>query len=239
MAEATHKIIFHSDLATTRGRRLAHHHELSRGKSTTGFNDAKAGLEQHGEPFEFDANRWGQNPTPTLFVHHCLADVEHSLHEPNSVQPRSVCRANSGLHLHRSRSHDQIRTSFYIPQRVKDSAGVLRDTLPFDKYTRSPSETYKHVVARSLLCDEPSRVCMAARSSPSAHAKADRKNTTKRTNLHRPCPSGGMERHSAREVRNWRRVFLLANYGREPLIKSGNPEEGDHGETASVSNCRS
>src|SRR6202022_1363410 len=110
---------------------------------------------------------------------------------------------------------------------------VLSDTFSLHEYKWSPSEIHKHVVPRSLLCDQPSNICRAAGSSTCADAKADRKNTTKRKDPHRPGLRRRMERRSQRKSGSWRRIFLLAN------SLDASIEGRDHGETSGVSNCRS
>jgi hypothetical protein len=153
---------------------------------------------------------------------------------------RSVRRANPGLPLQRAEgSHDHIRTALHRPPRIQGSVGVLSDAVSVDRW--SPSEIHKHIVARGLLCDQPSCICGAACTSTFAYAKADRRNTTNRQGLLRAGLPRRKERRSERKFGSWRRVFLLGNssesrpVGQMPVIIEGR----DHGETSSVSNCRS
>jgi len=122
--------------------------------------------------------------------------------------PCPVRRANPGLPLQRAGgSHDHIRTALYRPPRIEGSAGVLSDAIFIDRW--SPSEIHKHIVPRSLLCDQPSGNCGAACSSTFADAKAHRRNTTNRQGLLRPGLPRRMDRRSEWKFRSWRRVFLL------------------------------
>jgi len=136
-------------------------------------------------------------------------------------------------------SHDHFRAPLYTPLPIEGSIGVLSGTFSVDK--RPPSEIHKHIVTRSLLCDEPSGICRAASSNTSAHAKADSRNTTKRKGLRRPGLPHRMERRSEGKFGSWRGVFLLGSSSESgPLDKSQTGMGGrEHGETASVSNSRS
>src|SRR6266849_3314683 len=84
---------------------------------------------------------------------------------------RPVRSADPGLPLQRTGgSHDHTRTPLYASLWIEGSIGVLSGALSIDKWP--PREIHKHFVARSLLCDQPSRICGAACSSISADAKA-------------------------------------------------------------------
>jgi hypothetical protein len=136
-------------------------------------------------------------------------------------------------------SHEHFRTPLYTPLWIEGSVGVLSDEFSVDKW--SSREIHKHIVARSLLCDKPSRICRAARSSTSADAQADRGNITNRKSLRRPGHARRIERCSERKFGSWRGIFLLGNRAESGLAgqKQISMEGRDHGETTSVSNCRS
>jgi hypothetical protein len=154
--------------------------------------------------------------------------------------PWSVRRGNPGLPLQRAGgSHDHIRKALYRPPRIEGFVGVLSDAISVDKW--SPSEIHKHIVARSLLCDQPSSICRAACSSTFADAKADRRHTTNRQGLLRPGLTRRVERRSQRKFGSRRRVFLLGKAsGNSPVGQMQVSIEGrEHGETSSVSNSRS
>jgi hypothetical protein len=135
-------------------------------------------------------------------------------------------------------SHDSIRTPLYTPLRIKGSIGVLSDELFIDKWP--PREIHKHIVARSLLCDEPSGICRAARSGNSADAKKDRRNTSNRKSFRRPGLTHRMERRSERKFGSGSGVFLLGSCSESGPADLMQISMGgrDHGETASISNCR-
>ena|ERR1700687_3666727 len=131
----------------------------------------------------------------------------------NKSPSKAFClRAKRAARLRRRApqgSHDSIRTPLYTPLRTTGSIGVLSDELSVDKWL--PREIHKHIVARSLLCDEPSRICRAARSGNSADATKDRGNTANRKSFRRPGLTHRMERRSERKFGSWGGVFLLGN----------------------------
>jgi hypothetical protein len=152
---------------------------------------------------------------------------------------RQVKRTSRGLPPQSAGgSHDHIRTPLYTPLPIEGSIGVLSHALSVDKW--SPRKIHKHIVARSLLCDEPSSICRAPRSSISADAKADRRNAANRKSLRRPGHTHRMEKRSQGKFGSWCGVFLLGNSSESgPAGQLQVSMEGTcHGETASVSNRR-
>src|SRR5437016_3073422 len=71
-----------------------------------------------------------------------------------------------------------------LPRSFKGSMGVLSEELFIEKWT--PRKIHKHIVARSLLCDKPSRICRAARSGNSADVQEHCRSTTNRKSVRRP-----------------------------------------------------
>jgi hypothetical protein len=123
---------------------------------------------------------------------------------------RSVRRANPGLPLQRSEgSHDNTRTPLFTSLWIEGSIGVLSSAFFVGKWP--PREIHKYIVARSLLCNEPSSICGVARSSISADAKAYRRNITTRKSFRWPGHTRRMERRSEWKYGSWRRIFLLGN----------------------------
>ena len=121
---------------------------------------------------------------------------------PSARTPGSALHGRCG-----GSGHDHFGTSLYIPLRMEGSLGVLSDALSADRW--SPSEIHEYIVARSLLCDEPARICGSAGSSISADAPANRRNPAHRKSLHRPGLPHRMDRGSQWKLGSWRRVFLL------------------------------
>jgi hypothetical protein len=130
-------------------------------------------------------------------------------------------------------SHDRIRTPLHTPLPIRGSLGLLSNELSMEKWP--PREIHKYIVARSLLCDQPSGICRAARSGNSAHAKENCRNTTKRKSFRRPGLPHRMERRSEWKFGSWGGVFLLGNCSRK---RSSRPATNKHGRKGPWRNCK-
>ena len=106
-------------------------------------------------------------------------------------------------------SHDKVRTPLFTPLRNEGSFGVLSGALSSDKWARG--EIPKYIVARRLLCDEPSRICRATSPRAAADAKTDRWNPGNGASLHGPSLTRRNRRRTGRKFGSWRRVFLLGD----------------------------
>ena len=93
--------------------------------------------------------------------------------------------ANPGLPFQRRKdSYEHIRSPVFTPLWIENSISFLPGSFSVEKWSRS--EIRKYIIARGLLCDEPSGVCRAACPRTSADAKTDRRNTSNRKSLHWP-----------------------------------------------------
>ena len=130
-------------------------------------------------------------------------------------------------------SHDSIRTPLYTPLRATGSIGVLSDEFSIDKWP--PRKIHKHIVARSLLCDKPPRICRAARSGNSADAQEDRRSAANRKSFRWPGLTHRMEGRSKRKFGSRSGVFLLGNCSRK---RSSRSEANKHGRIGPWRNCK-
>lgn len=136
-------------------------------------------------------------------------------------------------------SHDKVRTPLFTPLRNEGSFGVLSGALSSDKWARG--EIPKYIVARRLLCDEPSRICRATSPRAAADAKTDRWNPGNGASLHGPSLTRRNRRRTGRKFGSWRRVFLLGKpLGDVPADQAQKRvEERGHNEPSRFSSGRS
>src|SRR6202022_1227397 len=167
------------------------------------------GLEQDADAFDFEATGRRRNPGPTLSIIVAWQILRRS-HELTWVQSMVSAEGQPKPLQRTGGSHDHIRTALYRPPRIEGCFGVLSDAISVDRW--SPGEIHKHIVARSLLCDQPSSsICWAACSSTFGEHPADRRNTPHPQSLLPPGLPRRVERRSERKFGSWRRVFLLGN----------------------------